>query len=571
MSQPHTYLFILLIILVLALVGFIFYTKRKQINLVDEIEQKLIMISNLRLNKDIKKIEKMELAGESLETLNIWKKRLHDLHNRDIPEINRLLSVATDLNAKYRLYGANKELDQASEKMDKAIEAAKNIRDIFTQLLESNKENQAQYEKLNKLYVDLRKNVLAHSYKYGVAEEQLEDNLSTMEVDFAESRSLSSQGDHAEAKHTLDSLQVKISEMQKQLPQIEEAQRQLHQVFQDQLRELKRTLIGMQDQGYAFSEDDLNDQIEKLYDELDQIDELLRKLQLVEANKRIENVKTQINTLYDTLAVEYKARPFVEKNQDKMLQLLNEAKEKSDALLEKVQHIDESYELTHGELDDCKQFVQTVIDMQAEYQADLQKIADKTAVYSKIKAAWTENIEDLKHIDENEKAMLDDLSGLYASENIANDSIASFKQEVSLVYRRMERRNLPGKPDGFLQMYTLVVNEIAKVSQELDQVRLNMEKISEELIQISDDVERLKREADEIINAANLVELTLQYSNKFSDRESMQTAQQEALDLYQNKYDYKNALDVIAVALEKAEPGSYQRLEQTYYTEHNNN
>lgn len=94
-----------------------------------------------------------------------------------------------------------------------------------------------------------------------------------------------------------------------------------------------------------------------------------------------------------------------------------------------------------------------------------------------------------------------------------------------------------------------------------------MEKISSELIQIQEDIERLKKEADEILNSADLVELTMQYSNKYISNPEIKRARKEAYDLYQNKYEYKEALDVIATALEKVEPGSYQRIEKEYYSE----
>ena len=152
--------------------------------------------------------------------------------------------------------------------------------------------------------------------------------------------------------------------------------------------------------------------------------------------------------------------------------------------------------------------------MSRQYTFQTQNIADGKGVYSQIQDSWLRMLDRLRVIDEEQKKMSQDVDGLYDSENVANDSINHFKQEVSLVYRRLQRRNLPGNPDSFVQMYTLVVNEIGHVSEELSRVRINMERISDELIQISDDVERLKREADDIINSANLVELTLQYSNK---------------------------------------------------------
>ena len=235
-----------------------------------------------------------------------------------------------------------------------------------------------------------------------------------------------------------------------------------------------------------------------------------------------------------------------------------------------MRHIDESYELTHGELKKSKELENEVNDMNRQYTVDSQNIADGKGVYSEIQNSWLAMLDRLRQIDDEQKEMSSDVDGLYDSENVANDSIEQFKQEVSLVYRRMQRRKLPGNPDSFVQMYTLVVNEIGHVSEELSHVRINMEKISNELIQISDDVERLKREADDIINSADLVELTMQYSNKYSDQDAIKKAQEKAMQYYKRDYNYKEALDTIATALEKAEPGAYQRLENSYYSENNN-
>lgn len=43
------------------------------------------------------------------------------------------------------------------------------------------------------------------------------------------------------------------------------------------------------------------------------------------------------------------------------------------------------------------------------------------------------------------------------------------------------------------------------------------------------------------------------------------------MELYSQEFNYKDALDTIATALEKVEPGSYQRLENAYYSDKKNN
>ena len=94
-----------------------------------------------------------------------------------------------------------------------------------------------------------------------------------------------------------------------------------------------------------------------------------------------------------------------------------------------------------------------------------------------------------------------------------------------------------------------------------------MEHISEQLIQIQEDIDRLKKEAETIFSAADMVELMMQYSNKYLNDPEIKKARKETFDLYQNKYEYQEALDVIGTALEKVEPGAFERIENEYYAD----
>ncbi len=567
MSSIETLIVIAVIIVVILVVAFMLITNRRQLKEIEAIDKLVNKIEKMHLERDIDRLDKMDLAGESLTTLNTWRKSYQEASTAKIPEVQHLVEEAADQNSNYHLFKARKNIKQAREIIKPTFEDARNTKAVFTELLESNRENQVQYESLIKTYREIRKMVLADSFDYGVALEQLENELAAMDSDFDEAKNLSSQGDHVEAKRVLSKIRMDLSNLQEELPKIREGHHQIESTFQDQLRELSTTYKNMLSEKYYITEVNILEEIKKIHTEIDKARDLLADLkmnELAEQNKKISN---QIDALYSVLAKEYKARPFVEENQSKMFTLISHQQSASKKLVEKLKHIDESYELTHGELDESKHLEQEVNDMSRQYTVQTQNIADGKGVYSQIQDSWLRMLDRLREIDEEQKKMSQDVDGLYDSENVANDSINHFKQEVSLVYRRLQRRNLPGNPDSFVQMYTLVVNEIGHVSEELSRVRINMDRISDELIQISDDVERLKREADDIINSANLVELTLQYSNKYSSNEAIKRAQQKALRLYQNDYNYKEALDTIATAIEKVEPGAYQRLENSYYSE----
>lgn len=569
MSSVETLIIISVIILIIVVVSFMLIMNRKQLHQIEVMDSIIAKIEKMHLDQDIDRLDKMDLAGESLNTLNTWRKSYQENSTSKLPEVRHLVEEAADQNASYRLFKARKNIKQAREILKQSYEDAKNTKAVFTELLESNRENQVQYDALIKTYRELRKGVLAASFDYGVALEEVENELAAMDTDFEQAKNLSSQGDHVEAKRVLSKIRNDLKNLEDELPKLREGHHQIESVFQDQLRELSTTYKNMITEKYYITEINILDKIKEIHAEIDDSRELLANLKIDELVKKNQDISKQIDSLYTILEKEFKARPFVEKNRDKMLSLISHQQVASKKLVDKLKHIDESYELTHGELDESKKLEDEVNEMNRQYTVETQRIADGKGVYSEIQDSWLQMLDRLREIDDEQKKMSQDVDGLYESENVANDSINQFKQQVSLVYRRLERRNLPGNPESFVQMYTLVVNEIGHVSEELSRVRINMERISDELIQISDDVERLKREADDIINSANLVELTMQYSNKYAAQESIKRAQEKALRLYQQDYDYKGALDVIATAIEKVEPGSYQRLENSYYSEKN--
>ena len=566
MSSIQTIIIVAVVILIIVVVALMLLINRKQLREVEVIDAALNEIEEMHLEDDIKRLNKMDLAGESLTTLNTWRKSYKEASTKKLPRVKKLVEEAANENATYKLFKARKKIKEAQQIIKPALEDARNTKAVFTELLESNKENQIQYDALIKVYRELRKDVLANSFEYGTAIDQIEDQLASMESDFEEGKKFSSQGDHVEAKRVLTKIRMSLAALQKQLPKIKDGYHQLEVVFQDQLKELSNVYKKMISEKYYITKVDVLSRIKDIHDQIDSARKLLAELKVDELANENKKISSEIDGLYDILAKEYKARPFVEKNQSKMLALISHQQTASKKLVEKLQHIDESYELTHGELEKSKELEKEVNNMNRQYTVDTQNIADGKGVYSAIQDSWLEMLDRLREIDAEQIKMSTDVDGLYDSENVANDSIKHFKQEVSLVYRRLERRSLPGNPDSFIQMYTLVVNEIGHVSDELSQVRINMEKISNELIQISDDVERLKREADDIINSANLVELTMQYSNKYADKDTIKQAQKKSMQLY-DEYNYKEALDTIATAIEKVEPGSYQRLENAYYSE----
>ena len=112
----------------------------------------------------------------------------------------------------------------------------------------------------------------------------------------------------------------------------------------------------------------------------------------------------------------------------------------------------------------------------------------------------------------------------------------------------------------------MVADEIDKLNADLDQTRVNMDDITKQLIMTQEDLNSLKEKSNDLIDSALLTEQLLQYANRYRhSHPDVQAAINQAAELFNKKYSYKTAVDVLATALDKVEPGAYQKVEKSYF------
>ena len=74
MSSTQSLLLITLIITIIVVVMAMLLINRRQLRDIEELDNELGNMEDLHLERAIGKLDQMELAGESLATLNTWKK-----------------------------------------------------------------------------------------------------------------------------------------------------------------------------------------------------------------------------------------------------------------------------------------------------------------------------------------------------------------------------------------------------------------------------------------------------------------------------------------------------------------
>ena len=90
MSSIETLIVIAVIIVVILVVAFMLITNRRQLKEIEAIDKLVNKIEKMHLERDIDRLDKMDLAGESLTTLNTWRKSYQEASTA-IPKVSSSL------------------------------------------------------------------------------------------------------------------------------------------------------------------------------------------------------------------------------------------------------------------------------------------------------------------------------------------------------------------------------------------------------------------------------------------------------------------------------------------------
>lgn len=559
-------LFVFIIVVILLILAFLWYMwfvqkrNHSELQILKENAEKLKTDS---LKDQVKKLEEMKLTGASLDSFGKSKQQYSKERNDTVPKVLADISNAFSRNSSFNVFGAASDVKKIKAEMADIEKEFESIEANFTKIVESNKQNASTSEVLNTDYEALRKEILTKSFNYGPATDKLEAELNEIAGFLDQEQKLTEQGDHLEARQYLDDAKVKLSMVKDQVQLIAPLFKQLDQVFPGQIEEIKSVYDKLVKQQYQF-EKDLDSEIDKVNQDIAKSDQALSELDFDVVDQLNKQIDTNINELYDILSKEINSKRNVLKQQKPVLDYLNHAKFQHNHLDENIQELEENYVLDEDDMNDFKEHGKTLNQIVAEYDKDVQSIADKSIVFSKAEADFKEIISALDRIESREKTINDNLNQMLSSEQISRKSVEQYAHKIQIQKKSVEQLRLKGLPEDYLEYFDMVFDEIKRLYEELNSERINMEDISKQVIVTQEDLDNLVQKTNKLKQTVILSEKLLQYANRYADRDGQfKDDLEHARSLFDDDFDYEQSLDVISKALESIEPGSVSRIKDT--------
>ncbi|PTV36813.1 septation ring formation regulator EzrA [Limosilactobacillus fermentum] len=556
------------IIAIAVIVVIIFYVcQRRAMRIITDLRARLVALEEARLARRLDDASIADLMGESLKVFTALQ---DDYLKRVAPAVDdaneQLEEVSKNLNG-LNVFTVTGQLNQVRELVEEAERQQKRVVDRLQKADQKEEEQKKATATMGEQLGDFQKKLDDTAYQYGDAIRPLRSQLADLQEQFTRFNEIAAKGDHEAAAEILTDLKEKEAHFTKLAEEIPELYKPLFTTFPDQISELREGYRKLVANHYRFPVNNLDDQIESLEAQRQTALDHIAALSLAPVRVANKSLEEKIDHLYDVMQTEMDARPQVEKLVGVVGDHLDHARQQNRELMAELDRLSESYTLNHDEVAHTRELEEQLKQIQKEYEKDQVAVNAQAAVASQVLERFMEDEKVLTAIETQQKEINDGVADLSEDEQRARKALQRFVTTVRATKRHVETLNLPGLPQDYLDFFFLVSDEISHLAKDMNQQRIDMEAITKELLKVQGDVSELIDRTNKVRDSAELTARLMQYGLRFADdNQEIDAAITEAQKLY-DRYEYEQSLETIGAALEKAEPGSFKRLEDNYYDE----
>lgn len=556
------------IIAIAVIVVIIFYVcQRRAMRVITDLRARLVALEEARLARRLDDTSLADLMGESLKVFTALQ---DDYLKKVAPAVDdaneQLEEVSKNLNG-LNVFTVTGQLNQVRELVEEAERQQKRVVDRLQKADQKEEEQKKATATMGEQLGDFQKKLDDTAYQYGDAIRPLRSQLADLQEQFTRFNEIAAKGDHEAAAEILTDLKEKEAHFTKLAEEIPELYKPLFTTFPDQISELREGYRKLVANHYRFPVNNLDDQIEGLEAQRQTALDHIAALSLAPVRVANKSLEEKIDHLYDVMQNEMDARPQVEKLVGVVGDHLDHARQQNRELMAELDRLSESYTLNHDEVAHTRELEEQLKQIQKEYEKDQVAVNAQAAVASQVLERFMEDEKVLTAIETQQKEINDGVAYLSEDEQRARKALQRFVTTVRATKRHVETLNLPGLPQDYLDFFFLVSDEISHLAKDMNQQRIDMEAITKELLKVQGDVSELIDRTNKVRDSAELTARLMQYGLRFvDDNQEIDAAITEAQKLY-DRYEYEQSLETIGAALEKAEPGSFKRLEDNYYDE----
>ncbi|WAA11697.1 septation ring formation regulator EzrA [Fervidibacillus halotolerans] len=542
------------------LLGISFFVKRKFFSEIDQLESWKIEVMNRPVLDEVTKIKQLNMSGETEQYFERWRKTWDEVVTVDLPEVEELLFDAEEYVEKFRFKKAKDTFVQIEDTLKKAETKIDEMIKELNKIIESEAQNRQDFLDLQDTFKLLKKNLLAHRHVFGKSASHLERLLSYVSDQFEMYQKESEQGNYLTAREILLDTKEKLQNIEKKMEMIPLLINDCEHNIPSQLKEIKDGISEMEKEGYYLEHIGLDKELAKIEKQLNHYQELIEKTEVDECSSGIEDIKDSLNLMYDLLEAEVHSKQFIQKNEEPTVKRIDQLIEETRSLQEEVTDVKSAYHLSDADENLTKQLEERLLTMKKTI-AILSGEAQPKSAYSAIREKLEGIIGELEEIEKEQQKFKEKLQTLRKDEIDAREKIKELKYLVQETKRLISRSNVPGIPLHIETLFLEATESVEDCFVQLEKKPLVMTAVQQTLKKAEEVVNQLHQQVNEMVENVFFIEKIIQYGNRYrSQHPEIHKQLLSAEDAFR-RYDYGQALEEAASAVESVEPGALKKIE----------
>ncbi|MBK3957918.1 septation ring formation regulator EzrA [Staphylococcus haemolyticus] len=555
------YTILAIIIIVLIIVGIMFYLRSNKRKIVEEAEERKLKVQRLPFEENLKQLSELNLKGETRKKYDAFKRDTLDYTNNYLAPVEEKIHDAEIQLDKFQFSGAQSDIDDAHELMDKYEAGYQQQVEDVNEIVSLHKENEQVYEKCKTNYREMKRDVLANRHQFGDAASPLEKRIESFEPELEQYEELKEEGNYVQAHNHIMGLNESMNEVQKYMDEIPELIREAQKELPGQFQDLKYGCRDLKMNGYDLDHVKIDGTLQSLKTELNFVEPMISRLELDNANDKLEQINDKLDEMYDLIEHEVKAKNEVEETKEQITDELFKAREMNYTLRTEIDYIRENYFINESDVHSIRQHENEIQNLVAVYDEILKEMAKSAVRYSEVKDNLEYLDDHVKVINENQEKLQNHLIQLREDEAEAEDNLLRIQSKKEEVYRRLLASNLTSVPERFIIMKNEIDHEVRETNDQFSERPIYVKQLKDKVAKIVIQMNTFEDEANDVLVNAVYAERLIQYGNRYrKDHNNVDKSLNEAERLFKNNR-YKRSIEISEQALESVEPGITKYIE----------
>lgn len=555
------YIVLAIIFIILIIVGVLFYMRSNKSQMIEKAEERKHKVEQLPYDESLSQLTEFNLTGETKSTYDRLKQSSLDSKNQYLLPIEEKIHDAEGLLDKFKFSQAQTEVDEAHEMMDQ-YEA--NYNELTTQVEEIiglHKQSDHLYNECKTDYREMKRDVLANRHQFGEAASPLEQEIESFVPEMETYETLKSEGNFNQAHDHIKTLNDDMNYLKTDMDEIpdliKEAQKELPGQFQD----IKYGCRDLKVEGYDLDHVKIDSTLQTLKTELSFVEPMISRLELDEANEKLNSINDRLDEMYELIELEVKAKNDVEETKEVITDNLFRAKEMNYTLQTEIEYVRENYYINESDVQNVRKFENEIQNMISVYDEILREMAKSAVRYSEVQDNLKYIEEHVAVINEKQEKLQNHLIQLREDEAEAEENILRVQSKKEEVYRKLLASNLPSVPERFIIMKNEIDYEVREVNKKFSVRPIHVKQLKDKVSKVVLQMNKFDDEATDVLVNAVYAEKLIEYGNRYrKDSSNIDKSLNEAERLFKNNR-YKRSIEISEQALERVEPGITKQIE----------